>query len=130
MEKVLVDTSVWIDFSRHTLFRNELNFLAEEGQLTTCGLVKAEFLPFVRKDVEYWQDYFEGMTCVDWENKWWNEAIGYQKAILKSKLSSLTIPDLLILTTCLQRGFTLFTQDDAFYQVQRIFDLKLFAPFS
>lgn len=126
MDKVLVDTSIWIDFLRRAASKEEINDLNQKGLLATCGVVKAEFLPFISKNEDYWKDFFDKMFFISFKDEWWDDAIGFQEMILERKLPRFTIPDLVILTLCLKTKSVLFTKDQAFYRVQDIFKFHLF----
>lgn len=67
--RVLVDTSVWVDFfNRHPSAEAETlrRLLEDEVEIVTCGVVLAEFLQGVRhdKDLAVLEGHFRDMECL------------------------------------------------------------------
>lgn len=126
MAKVLIDSSIWIDFIRLGLFKPVIRRLVEQQRLTICGVIKAEILPFLKSHEEKHRAYFQEMSSTTFEDPWWADAVAHQRAIVDQGCAPLTIPDLMILTTCLKGDYLLFTKDKMFSRVAGIVKLKLF----
>lgn len=131
MKKVLVDTSIWIDFVRKNSFATEILELINQDRLAICGVVKAELFPFFRKgdspkDKEKWLDYFGQIFYIPFKDDWWEEAIRLQTLLYSQHHDRLGISDLLILTLCIKEDLLLFTKDTDFSRRSSLLGLKLY----
>lgn len=128
MKKVLVDTSIWIDFVRKNSFAMEILELINQDRLAICGVVKAELFPFFRKgdSPEKWLDYFGHIFHIPFKDDWWEEAIRLQTLLYSQHHDRLGISDLLILTLCIKEDLLLFAKDTDFLRTSARLGLKLY----
>ena len=76
--RVLVDTSVWIEYFRRGKDSEKLDFLIDESLLVANDLILAELVPFLkirsqRKIIELLFDIDRLQLSIDW-----SQIIGYQ----------------------------------------------------
>lgn len=124
---VLVDTSIWIDFINKGEFATAISLLAERNRLATCGIVKTELLPFVRKQKQKFEVFFEQMSYLPFEEAYWRHCAQTQETIIKKGFHPYAIPDLMILVLCLNHPVELFTKDTDFSRAATIFNFKLYS---
>lgn len=124
---VLVDTSIWIDFINKGKFETEISSLAERNRLATCGIVKTELLPFVRKQKQKFEVFFEKMSHLPFEEAYWSQCAQIQESIIKKSFHPYAIPDLMILVLCINNPVELFTKDTDFGRVSSLFNFKLYS---
>lgn len=122
--KVLVDSSVWIEY-----FRNgnipQLDQLLEEDLVCTNQLILTELVPFLNhhgemETVEELQALKVLPLDIDWEI-----VRDYQLQNLKAGINKVGMPDLIILQQVITEKITLFSFDKHFKLMQKhlTFDL-------
>ena len=126
MNRVLVDTSVWIDFFKGDPKAKALNDLIDQNQVYINDLIKVELIPFllIRKENEVVDliNQLENISItIDW-----NEIAQMQLSNLKSGINKVGIPDLIIVQNVLQNDLILFSQDKHFELMKKIFEYKTY----
>lgn len=133
--KVLVDSSVWIEFFQpktlHSL--QPLESLIQERQVATCLPVKSEVLSGrmsadVRQLVE---NAFDAMDFIDldWSSKdTWNEIVNLSLMGRKKQASIPGIVDRMILACCLRSTVALWTLDLKLQKLAKVLHQPLFHP--
>lgn len=122
--RVLVDTSVWIDFFRKDS-NSKLEQLLSEDIITTNDIILTELIPALSLQnqpevVESLQSIESIPLLIDWEL-----IRKYQAINLKNGINKVGIPDLLILQQVIEHNLTLFTLDKHFTLMQSHLDFKL-----
>ena len=123
---VLVDTSVWVDYFRGSGASEAVDFLIDEGLLTTNELIRAELLPALLARGE---DELAGLLReipvrtlqVDWDG-----IVMLQVTCLKNGINKVGIPDLLIAQNAIQHGLRVFTRDKHFLLLHQVIPLDLY----
>lgn len=123
--KVLVDTSVWVDYFRGGENSGHLDFLIDENLLVTNDLILAELIPFLRirnqkKIIDLLHNINQLVLSVNW-----NQIIDYQYKCLKNGLNGIGIPDLLIAQNAKQNTCEIYTLDNHFYLMKDILSLQI-----
>ena len=126
MSRVLVDTSVWIDYFADERGYPVIDRLVGENQICTNDLILAELIPFIQLRKRY--ELVEALRAlpkyeirIDWE-----EIVHFQVAILSHGINGVGIPDLIILENVMAHDLILFAGDRHFRSMQQIFSFRLF----
>ena len=124
--KILIDSSVWIDYFRGGKDSEPLDELLENNQACTCGLILAEIIPFLnqRKEKEL-VDLLKNVPRVECVIDW-DRIISHQTRCLKKGINGIGIPDLIIAETAALYDVKLFTLDKHFRLMNRIVSFDLF----
>ncbi|MBF0201230.1 MAG: PIN domain-containing protein [Desulfamplus sp.] len=124
--KILVDTSVWIDYFRTGLNSGDLDILIDENILVINDIILAELIPFlkVKKQNKVIQ-LLNYVTKLDLDIDW-SEIIQFQVACLQSGLNGIGIPDLIIAQNSLQYYCQVYTLDKHLKLLKDIIDLHIY----
>lgn len=131
MASVIVDTSVWIEASRHDGdlgYKVGLENLLEEYEAAWCSPVKLEFMGGARqqdrKKLEFW---FGSIPYRPAEERHWEMA---KQNAWKCRDAGLTLPwnDLLIATIAHDAGMRIYAKDKHFESMADILGLRLYRP--
>jgi len=124
--RVLVDTSVWIDYFRQNGGTNELDYLIDNNFVTTNDLILTELIPFLR--LKRQASIIEAITeisnlplSIDWM-----EIQEIQYKCLKTGINGIGISDLIIAQNAIQNDSFIFSLDKHFGLMQDILNLKLY----
>lgn len=116
--RVLVDSSVWIEFfrPRPSLALGALESLIQERQVVTCLPIKTEVLSgrITGATRTLVQQAFDAMDFVDldWNSKaTWDELIHISLKAQKKRVSIPGIVDRMLLACCLKSNLSLWTLD-------------------
>lgn len=125
MVKVLVDTSVWIEYFKHGRHVDEIRSLLEQQRLVTNDVVLAELLPVIlhdgRKTIADLLNALERIPCfVDWDG-----LIDAQRKCLKNGHNGIGLLDLMILQTSIEHSLEIYSLDKHFQAIAKIFKVKL-----
>ena len=123
--RVLVDSSVWIDYLRAGRREVEVESLLDDGRIVINDLILAELVPALRvkrqtRLIDLLHELEQEPMLPDWE-----ELIRMQIACLRDGLNGIGIPDLLIAQNAMQHGFELMTRDGHFVRLARHVPLQL-----
>ena len=125
--KVLVDSSVWIDFFRQKK-SNELGRLLEEDLVCINDIILTELIPSLTRSNQ--KEIIEGLfsldripLSIDWEL-----LRRYQFKNLSNGINKVGIPDLIIMQQVIQFKISLYTNDNHFYLMQNYFKFDLLFP--
>lgn len=119
-QKVLVDTSVWVNFfrgDRSTV--KELEYLMDSGRVVICGLVKQEVLQGSR-DRKALEKLEKEMAIWRYEAERPPDFVQAAKIFARLRWRGITIPpsDCLIAAVALRAGLQLYADDDHFQHVE------------
>lgn len=123
--KVLVDSSVWIDYFRGTGSADVVEPLIGENLVVTNDLILAELLPPLqlrrqRRLIGLLRTIARQPMRIDWE-----EIVQMQVTCLRQGISRVGIPDLIIAQHARRHGLELLTLDRHFVLMSRHLPLVL-----
>lgn len=123
--RVLVDSSVWIDYFRSGRHSEEIESLLEDGRVVINDLILAELIPALhvkrqQRLIDLLRELKREPVLPDWQ-----EVIRLQISCLRDGLNGIGIPDLLIAQNAMQRGLQLMTHDGHFLRLARYAPLQL-----
>lgn len=115
MNRILVDSSVWIDyFNGNNPKANILSDLIDHNSVCINNLILAELIPFIRNTGELnLVDLLMSIANIN-INIEWNQIMDMQTVNLKHGFSKIGIPDLIILQNVIQNDLFLFSFDKHF----------------
>ena len=124
--RVLVDSSVWIDYFRAGANDDRLDDLIDNNLVATNDLILTELVPYLllcnqRRIVELLYTVENIELTIDW-----GQLIQWQYRCLKQGLNGIGIPDLIIAQNTLQSRCLLYSLDAHFESMQDILDIGLF----
>ena len=124
--QVLVDTSVWIDYFRSGLTSSPLDILIDENLIVTNDIVLTELIPFLRvkkqtRVIRLLNEITKLPMQTDWE-----EIIGFQTRCLRSGLSGIGIPDLMIVQNARQNRCIIYSLDRHFRFMEDVINIDLY----
>jgi hypothetical protein len=123
--KVLVDTSIWIDYFKGSINSLYMDFLIDENLLVTNDLILTELIPFLKiKNETKLISLLHHINKLE-INVIWDEIIEYQYKSLLSGLNGIGIPDLIIAQNAKQNNCRIYTLDKHFSFMENIISLKL-----
>lgn len=123
--RVLVDSSVWIDYFRSGRHAKELESLLDDGRVVINDLILAELVPALHvkrqpRLIDLIGELQREPMQPDWEG-----VIRLQITCLRDGLNGIGIPDLLIAQNAMRNGLQLMTRDGHFRQLARYAPLQL-----
>lgn len=126
MNKVLVDSSVWIAFFKGAEEGRQLFSLLDTNQICINDLILAELIPSLnhKKElalVRLLQSIERTRLHIDWES-----IIEMQTINFKNGLNRVGVPDLIIAQNALQNDIPLFSFDRHFGIMKKSIGIKLF----
>lgn len=122
---VLVDTSIWVEYLRAGNFAEKLDFLIDENLIVTNDLILAELIPFLKiRNQKKLISLLRNINRLDMFINW-NQIIEYQYKCLKNGINGIGIPDLIIAQNAIQNHCDIFSQDNHFYLMKDILNLKI-----
>ena len=124
--KILVDSSVWIDYFRSGLNSNALDVLIDKNLIAVNDLILTELIPYLhlqnrKKLISLMNTVFKYEMKIDW-----NQIIEFQTRCLKKGLNGIGIPDLLITQNAIQNRAEIFSLDNHFKLMKDPLKIKLF----
>lgn len=122
MEKVLIDSSVWIDYfrGRNIEVAREVDQLLDEDRVALCGMVELEILQGLRdKERQKVKDLFAVLHFVEAER---DDFIVAGECLSSLRQKGITIPasDCLIAMQCHRRDILLFSLDSDFDHIAEL----------
>lgn len=123
--KVLVDTSIWIDYFRGGNNSSRMDFLIDENIIVTNDLILAELIPFLkiknqRRIIELLNSIKKTEMSIDWR-----QIVDYQYKCLKNGLNGVGIPDLIIAQDAIRNHCTIYSLDNHFQMIQGIVGFQI-----
>ena len=127
MSRVLVDSSIWIEYFRgsKSIDVSTFNELLDNNQLCINDLILSELLPSLLHKKEYHvgdllKSIYNIPIIIDW-----TEIIDFQTNNIKNGYNNIGIPDLIIIQNVLQNNLVLFSIDKHFTLLQKLYKYKL-----
>lgn len=126
MSRILVDTSIWIDYLEDSDSNSVLDELVVNNLVCTNDLILAELIPVIHLQqkselVEALMSFHRHEIRIDWA-----QIIQMQVSNLRQGINEVGIPDLIILENVIANDLTLFARDKHFRLMKKIFDFKMF----
>jgi predicted nucleic acid-binding protein len=124
--KVLVDSSVWIDYFTTVRDDHRLDGLIDENIVAINDLILCEIVPYLK--LRNQSRIIELLNTVERTELTihWNQLIDWQYRCLKQGLNGIGIPDLIIAQNAIQHRCTLFSLDRHFEMIKNIVSIELF----
>ena len=126
MSRILVDTSIWIDYLEDSDSNSVLDELVVNNLVCTNDLILAELIPVIHLQqkselVEALMSFHRHEIRIDWA-----QIIQMQVSNLRQGINGVGIPDLVILENVIANDLILFARDKHFRLMKKIFDFKMF----
>ncbi len=123
--KVLVDSSIWIDYFRGPVSDVKLDFLIDENLVVVNDLILAELIPALHlrrkgKLITLMREIDCPPLLIDW-----GDLIQMQIVCLQHGINKIGIPDLMIAQHAIQNNLELYTRDKHFTSIARHVPLSL-----
>ena len=123
--RVLVDSSVWIDYFRGTKGSEKLDYFIDENVIVTNDLILAELVPFLliqkqKKLVRLLNAVEKLEMNIDWD-----QIVDFQYRCLKNGMNGIGIPDLIIAQNGLQNVCEIYSLDGHFDRIKNILRINI-----
>lgn len=123
--KILVDSSVWLDYFRSGLKSQKLDVFIDENLLCTNDLILAELIPFLKvtkqtKLIKLLNTVEKIPLIIRWQ-----EIIKTQTLCLENGVNKIGIPDLIIIDNIIQNDLILYSFDKHFKLISRYISFNL-----
>jgi predicted nucleic acid-binding protein len=127
-ERVLIDTSIWVDYFRGTtpLISDKVDAILSEAEICVPMIVLAELIQGAKSDREVAaiEGFLEAFTIVERGPDTWLEAARLSRK-LKGRGKTVHLIDCYIAVIAHGSGCTLFTLDGHFQEIAEIMPLRL-----
>lgn len=123
--KVLVDTTVWIEFFRgRSKVADRLESLLKENTVWTCGVVMFEILQGIRSEDEKNKilSVLASLPYIEMTKVLWQSAVAVSTSLEKKGLNP-PLSDIFIATIAIENDLSVYTIDHHFEQIP---NLKLY----
>lgn len=126
MKKILVDSSVWIDYFSGKPEVAILNSLIDRNLISINDLILSELVPFLKhnrqsKVIELLNSINNIPIVISWD-----QIIKFQYTNLKNGINKVGIPDLITLQNVIDNDLELMTLDKHFSLIQKFIKFNLF----
>jgi len=123
--KVLIDSSVWIDYFRTGSKSQKLDVFIDENLLCTNDLILAELIPFLKvtkqtKLINLLNSVEKIPLIIRWQ-----EIIKTQTLCLENGVNKISIPDLIIVDNIIQNDVILYSFDKHFKLINNYISFNL-----
>jgi len=123
--KILVDSSVWIDYFRTGSKSQKLDVFIDENLLCTNDLILAELIPFLKvkkqtKLIKLLNTVEKIPLIIRWQ-----EIIKTQTLCLENGVNKISISDLIIIDNIIQNDLILYSFDKHFKLISRYISFNL-----
>jgi predicted nucleic acid-binding protein len=122
--KILVDTSIWIDYFREGLKSSHLDLFLDENLVVINDLILAELIPAIKHKKQ-----FELVNRLESVEKLflkvsWDEIIEFQIELLKKGINGVGISDLIIFQNSKDNNCHIYACDQHFDSLCKIFQCE------
>jgi predicted nucleic acid-binding protein len=123
--KVLVDSSIWIDYFRSGNNSELLDLYIDQNLICINDLILAELVPFLRiNNQNNLIRLLKNITNIELKINWQN-IIDYQIICIKNGINKIGIPDLIILDNIIQNNLAIYTLDKHFFLIEKHIIFKI-----
>lgn len=117
--KILVDSSVWIDYFRSGKNSELLDLYIDQNIICINDLILAELVPFLKINkqnnvIRLLKNITNIKLNINWQN-----IFDYQIICIKHGINKIGIPDLIIVDNIIQNNLALFTLDKHFFLINK-----------
>ncbi|MEE4362857.1 MAG: PIN domain-containing protein [Desulfotignum sp.] len=124
--RVLIDSSVWIDYFRSGNQTDELDHLIDSNLVFVNDLILTELIPFLRLQnqtalIDIINEVVRLPMSIDWQ-----QIQSFQFICLKNGINGIGIPDLIIVQNAIQNNSEIFSLDKYFKLMQDSLNFKLY----
>lgn len=124
--RVLIDSSVWIDYFRSGNQTDELDHLIDSNLVFVNDLILTELIPFLRLQnqtalIDIINEVVRLPMSIDWQ-----QIQSFQFICLKNGINGIGIPDLIIVQNAIQNNSVIFSLDKHFKLMQDSLNFKLY----
>lgn len=125
---ILIDSSIWINYFKGEKESELLSTLITNGLAVTNDIILTEIIPILKHRKQ--EELIAGLMSLENQaiNIFWEGLRQLQLLNLRSGLNKVGIPDLIIVQSCLENNFELWTLDKHFIIMADYLELKLFKP--
>ena len=127
MSRVLVDSSVWIEYFRgsKSIDASTFNELLDNNRLCINDLILSELVPsLLHKKEHHVVELLKTIQTIP-INIDWDEIIDFQTRNIKSGYNNIGIQDLIIIQNVVQNNLVLYSIDKHFALLQGLYKYKL-----
>ena len=123
--KILVDSSIWIDYFRSGIKSSKLDMYIEQNLICINELILAELIPFLKVKKQYRViKLLNTITSIPLSINW-QKVIDFQTTCLLHGLNNVSIPDLVNLDHVIQNDLVLLTLDKHFSLINDYINFEL-----
>jgi predicted nucleic acid-binding protein len=123
--RILVDSSVWIDYFRSGKNSGQLDLFIEQNLICTNDLILTELVPFLKaKKKTRIIHLLNSVTKIPLEINW-DTIIKFQTICIEKGINNVGIPDLIILENVIKNDLVLYSLDKHFRLLNKNFKFKL-----
>jgi predicted nucleic acid-binding protein len=126
MSKILIDTSVWIEYFKSENKHKVIDELIEENAICTNNLILTELFPYlyIKKETEL----IDSLKAIEKKEIKinWDTITKMQIKNIKNGINKVGIPDLIILQNVIENNLILYSIDKHFLLMKKIFDFNLY----
>ncbi|MBI4587455.1 MAG: PIN domain-containing protein [Candidatus Rokubacteria bacterium] len=132
MSRILVDSSIWIEFFRRPNAPASLvlDHLLAHRLVCTTGLIKAEVVPGAQspRDFRRLRSLFDALPSAPEREGFWAHLMRFRYRLHLNGVLGISIPDLIIATVAIQNRRLVFTADEDFSRMMPYVPVSLFTP--
>jgi predicted nucleic acid-binding protein len=132
MSRILVDSSIWIDFFRRPDAATSLvvDRLLAHRVVCTTGLVKAEVVSGAQspRDFRRLRSLFDALPLAPERDGFWSHLTRFRYRLQVKGIFGISIPDLMIATVAIQNRKLVYTSDTDFVRMAPHVPVRLFIP--
>ncbi len=132
MSRILVDSSIWIEFFRRPDAPASvvLDHLLAHRLVCTTGLVKAKVVPGAQspRDLRTLRRLFDALPLAPEREGFWTHLIRFRHRLHAKGVLEIGIPDLIVATVAIQNRKLVFTADEDFARMVPHIPVRLFTP--
>ena len=123
--KILIDSSVWVDYFRSGIKSKIVDFLIDENLIVINEIILSELVPYLLlKKQNKVVKLLKNIELIAL-NINWSEIIQIQEKCLKKGINGIGIPDLIIAQNAIQNSVPIYTFDKHFTEISKVTKLKL-----
>ena len=131
VERILVDTSVWIKYlkDKPARFSGIVDDILSKQEVYVPKIVIAELIQGSRseREVSIIEDFVNAFNIIDQKEDTWIKA-GKLSFTLKRKGRTVNLTDCYIAVTAQEHGCQIFSLDEHFKEIQRALNIQLLVP--
>jgi predicted nucleic acid-binding protein len=130
-EKILIDTSVWIQYFKNesTSFSGKVDDILSKQDICVPKIVIAELIQGSRseREVSVIEDFVNAFDIIDQKEDTWVKA-GKLSFTLRKKGKTVNLTDCYIAVTAQEHGCQIFSLDEHFKDIRKALNIQLMIP--